>query len=405
MFDFHARVPQEELSRRLAALRARLSAADETWSLALITHKINLYYFTGTMQEGVLSVTPNEAILWVRSSFDRAVRESLFADIRPMRSYRTLAEHFGAPPAQVYLESKTATLDWLGLVRKYFPFEDWKPLTPHLNALRADKSAYEVACMTEAGRLHAEVMEEVVPGLLREGMSEAELCGEVYLALLRRGSMGICRYSQPLGEEVAGFAAFGVSALDSPAFDGPDGCAGTCIAMQSIGSPARLLQKGDLVMLDIPAGLLGYHTDKTAVYYFGALADNPHAALIREAHALCVSIEQWAAAQLKPGAIPEEIYQQAAKMVPDKFQKAFMSGRRFLGHSLGLTMDETPVLADTFRQPLTAQMTIAIEPKIALAGIGLVGTENTYLVTPAGGVSLTGQAMGLREIGGRGIKL
>ena len=62
-------------------------------------------------------------------------------------------------------------------------------------------------------------------------------------------------------------------------------------------------------------------------------------------------------------------------------------------------------LADTFRQPLTAQMTIAIEPKIALAGIGLVGTENTYLVTPAGGVSLTGQAMGLREIGGRGIKL
>lgn len=398
MFDFHARVPQDELDRRLAALRARLGAADAAWSLALVSHKVSLYYFTGTMQEGVLSVTPNDAILWVRSNVDRAMRESHFADIRPMRSYRTLAEHFGAVPASVYLESKTATLDWLGLVRKYLAFDEWKPLTPHINALRADKSAYEVACMTAAGKLHAEVMEDVAPTLMREGVSEAALCGAVYLELLRRGSMGICRYNQPLGDETAGFAAFGVNALDSPAFDGPDGCAGTCIAVQSIGSPSRLLQKGDLVMLDMAAGQFGYHTDKTVVYYFGRLADDPNAALIREAYDLCVSIENWAAKELKPGRIPEEIYQQAAEMVPDKFKNSFMSGRKFLGHSLGLTMDESPVLANTFRQPLTEHMTIALEPKIALAGIGLVGTENTYQVTPDGGVSLTGRVMPLCEI-------
>ncbi|MBP3311182.1 MAG: aminopeptidase P family protein [Butyricicoccus sp.] len=399
MFDFHARVPRQELEARLAALRARLTAADPGWQLALVNSKVNMYYLAGTMQDGVLTITPNEAILWVRRQYDRAVRESEFADIRPMRSYRTLGEHFGEAPAAAYVEAKTATLEWLGMVRKYLPFGEWKPLVPHLNALRAHKSAYEVDCMREAGKLHEEVVERVMPTLLREGMSEAELCGAVYLELLKRGSMGICRYNQPVGEDVGGFCGFGENTCDALAFDGPDGCAGTCIAVQSIGSPARKLKKGDLVLMDMPAGLLGYHTDKSVVYYYGSLADDPNAALIREAYDLCASIERWAAAELKPGAIPEEIYQQAAAMVPDKFRKGFMGGGKFLGHSIGLTMDEAPVLAKSFREPLETGMLFAVEPKIMLDGIGLVGTENTYLVTEAGGESLTGHVLPLTEIG------
>lgn len=398
MFDFHARVPRQELEARLAALRARLTAADPGWQLALVNSKVNMYYLAGTMQDGVLTITPDEAILWVRRQYDRAVRESEFADIRPMRSYRTLGEHFGEAPAAAYVEAKTATLEWLGMVRKYLPFGEWKPLVPHLNALRAHKSAYEVDCMREAGKLHEEVVERVMPTLLREGMSEAELCGAVYLELLARGSMGICRYNQPVGEDVGGFCGFGENTCDALAFDGPDGCAGTCIAVQSIGSPARKLKKGDLVLMDMPAGLLGYHTDKSVVYYYGSLADDPNAALIREAYDLCASIERWAAAKLKPGAIPEEIYQQAVAMVPDKFQKGFMGGGKFLGHSIGLTMDEAPVLAKSFREPLETGMLFAVEPKIMLDGIGLVGTENTYLVTEAGGESLTGHVLPLTEI-------
>lgn len=398
MFDFHARVPREELDSRLVALRARLSAADPDWKLAFVNHKINLYYLTGTMQDGVLTITPDEAILWVRRSIDRAQRESNFADIRPMRSYRTLGEHFTAVPETVYLEAKTATLEWIGMVKKYLPFTAWKSIVPHLNALRAHKSDYEIGCMHEAGKLHAEVIETVMPALLREGMSEAELCGAVYLELLKRGSMGICRYNQPIGEDVAGFSGFGENTLDGLAFDGPDGCAGTCIAVQAIGSAARMLKKGDLVLMDQPAGLRGYHTDKSVVYYYGNLADDPHADLIREAYDLCASIETWAADQLKPGAIPEEIYFAAAAMVPEKFRAGFMSGGKFLGHSIGLTMDEAPVLARSFREPLEEGMAFAIEPKIALDGIGMVGTENTYLVTAEGGRSLTGHVLPLTEI-------
>ena len=71
-----------------------------------------------------------------------------------------------------------------------------------------------------------------------------------------------------------------------------------------------------------------------------------------------------------------------------------MNGGKFLGHSIGLVMDETPVLARGFQSPLIPGMTFAVEPKIALPGIGVVGTENTYEIRSSGAAkSLTGHIM------------
>ena len=97
---------------------------------------------------------------------------------------------------------------------------------------------------------------------------------------------------------------------------------------------------------------------------------------------------------LKPGAISADIYEAVTAAVNKDFQKSFMgvNGRTvpFIGHGVGLNVDEMPVLAKGFTAPLEENMTIAIEPKIGLDGIGMVGSENTYLVTKSGGLSLTG---------------
>lgn len=398
MLDNYAPVPATELKHRLNALRSRLNAADPDWRMAVVSHKINLYYLTGTLQAGVVVVTPDTATFWVRRSFEAAKRESLFDDIRPMRSFRTLGETYTDVPACVWLESDTASLDWLAMIRKHLPFTEWRSVSPLLAACRAVKSEYELDCMREAGVMHADVMENVAPTLAREGMSEAELCGEIYLELLRRGYMGTGRFSQPYGEGTAGICSFGENAVAPSAFDSPSGSAGTCLAVKSVGSPNRLLAPGDIILLDINGGLWGYHTDKTVAFYFGSLADDPHAEMIRSAYEVCVNIERHAAAMLVPGAIPAEIYESALHMVPEEFKEGFMNGCKFLGHSIGLTMDESPVLAKAFTTPLEANMTLAIEPKIALPHIGLVGSENTYLVTPEGGVSLTGTPQPLREL-------
>jgi Xaa-Pro aminopeptidase len=64
----------------------------------------------------------------------------------------------------------------------------------------------------------------------------------------------------------------------------------------------------------------------------------------------------------------------------------------FVGHGIGLALDETPVIAKGFDAPLEEGMVIALEPKLGIPGFGMVGLENTFEVTASGGRSLTGDA-------------
>lgn len=386
----HTPVPADELSARLARLRCAMFQRDPDWSMIILDNKIDLYYFTGTMQEGALVVTPQQAVLFVRRSFDCARQESLFADIRPLGSFRSIAEAFPSIPASVYVAARTMTLQKLTLLQKYLPFTP-RPADDVLSGLRAVKSPYELDCMRRAGALHQQVLEEVAPALLRSGVSEARLCSEISVAMLDRGAMGISRFNQPAAEDVLGVASFSENSLRAAALDSPSGTVGTCIAMKSIGSSARTLRQGDTVLLDIPCGMYGYHTDKSITFYYGSLRDHPQGDLIREARAQCVFLEHEAAAMLRPGAIPSEVYEKLLACVDPAFRGGFMNACKFIGHSIGLTMDETPVLARGFNSPLTADMTLAVEPKIALEGIGLIGCENTYEIVSDGPArSLTG---------------
>ena len=386
----HTPVPADELSARLDRLRHAMAQRDPAWSMMILDNKIDLYYFTGTMQEGALVITPEQAILFVRRSYDGARQESLFDDIRPLGSFRGIAEAFPAIPETVYVASRTMTLQKLTMLNKYLPFTP-KSADAVLAELRTVKSEYELDCMRASGRLHQQVIEQIAPALLRPGVSEARLCSEICTAMLERGAMGISRFNQPAAEDVLGVASFSENSLRAAALDSPSGTVGTCIAMKSIGSSERRLHEGDVVLLDIPCGMHGYHTDKSITFYFGELKRHPQGDLIRAAREQCVFLENEAAAMMQPGAVPAEIYEKLLACVEPTFRTGFMNACKFLGHSIGLTMDETPVLAKGFTSPLTVGMTLAVEPKIALDGIGLVGCENTYEIMSQGPArSLTG---------------
>lgn len=386
----HTAVPASELTARLNELRRVMSATHPDWKMILLDNKIDLYYFTGTMQEGALVITPDEAALFVRHSYECAVRDSRFPDIRPLGSFRGIASAFPEIPETVYVAARTMTLQKLTMLQKYLPFAP-SPIDGILSGLRSVKSEYELDCMRHAGKIHAKVLETVAPALLRPGLSEARLCAEICTSMLDHGAMCISRYNQPTAEDVLGFSSFSENSLLPAALDGPSGTVGTCIAMKSVGSTERLLRGGDTVLLDIPCGWRGYHTDKSITFYFGDLDENPKADLIRAAHEQAVALEKLTAELMRPGAVPAEIYAKVLEAVEPTFRDGFMNGCKFLGHSIGLTMDESPVLAKGFNEPLETGMTIAVEPKIALAGIGLIGTENTYEVVADGPAkSLTG---------------
>ncbi len=401
MTDDLRRVPRQELEDRINRFRILMTEKDEDWQLAVISDKINMYYFTGTMQEGALIIRPQDAILWVRRSLERARNESLLppSQIRPMRSYRQAGAYYDDVeyPA-IYVAKKHTTLDWLDFFGKYFSCEEYRDLDDVLSALRSVKSPYELELMAYSGRLHEEALIRQAPKLLREGISEAELDVQLYLHMVLQGGQGIARTSRPTGEDVIGLVSFGKSALVRTAFDGPGGTGGTCVAVQSIGSAFRFLKPGRLVYLDVPCGFDGYNTDKTVVYYYGDLDKDPEKETILRAYNYCVELEKKTASLMKPGAVLGEVYDTIMKDFDPQYEAMFMNGGRFLGHSIGLYMDETPVIAGRVSDTVKENMVFAIEPKIALPGLGMVGTENTYKITKAGAVSLTGEPQGLRVI-------
>ena len=142
----HISVPAAELNARLDRLRCAMTEKDPAWSMLLLDNTLDMYYFTGTMQDGALVVTPDQATLFVRRSFDVAKDESAFADIRPMGSFRGIKEVYPDIPETVYVAAKTMTLQKLSMLNKHLPFAP-KPMDGVLSALRSVKSAYELDCM------------------------------------------------------------------------------------------------------------------------------------------------------------------------------------------------------------------------------------------------------------------
>ncbi len=396
MIRMEHKTPASELRDRMERFRLRMERENPSWEFATIFGRTNQFYFTGTMQDGVLLIPRNdEAVLWVRRSLERAEDESLFPDIRPMKSYRDAAAGMAACPKTVHVEAETVPLALLERFRKYFPFTATASLDAQAAKVRSVKSAYELAILERAGGIHRHVLEDCVPAMLREGMSEAELGGEVFSRLVREGHHGIARFGMFGTEMILGQLGFGESSIYPTGFDGPGGCLGAAPGAPVLGSHDRKLKAGDLVFVDCACGVRGYHTDKTVTYMFGRPL--PKEAI--EAHHRCVEVQDETASMLRPGTAPSEVYATIFDGLEPRFLENFMGyGKRrvqFLGHGVGLQVDEMPVIARGFDEPLEEGMVIALEPKKGVRGVGMVGIENTFVVSRGGGRCITGTNAGL----------
>ena len=381
-----------ELQNRLTRFRAFMTQTHPDWDTAFILSKINQYYFTGTMQDGMLVIRKEEpqASYFVRRSYERATIESPLPSVYPMTSYRDAAAVLGRACGNTYMETEIVTLGILSRLRRHFELGEIHSLDRVIQTLRAVKSPYELAWMRRSGRAHQVFLETTVPSILREGISEADFVAELYTRMVKSGYQGISRFAMFQTEIVVGQVGFGENSLYPTSFDGPGGAKGLYAAVPLLGSRERKLRRGDLVFVDIGFGMNGYHSDKTQVYQFGR---QPSEETLR-AHRQCIAVQQRAAALLQPGAVPAEVYQTVMRELSADFLQNFMGfGQQrvaFLGHGIGLHVDEPPVIAEGFRDPLLENMVIALEPKKGIPGVGMVGVEDTYVVTPDGGQCITG---------------
>lgn len=392
------KTPLNELNSRMNNFRNSMDEMYPDWEVAVIFSKINLYYFTGTMQDGMLIIERNNSTFWIRSSYERAKDESLFEELKSMNSYRDAAAFYDNIPDTVYIETEVVPLAMYSRFQRHFPFKDFKPLDHVLAVVRSVKSDYELSLMRKAGQIHRHVLEDIVPDILVSGMSETEFASELFKKMLDEGHHGVSRFGMFDTEMVLGQLGFGESSIYPSYFNGPGGNSGISPAVPLIGSRDRKLKKGDLVFVDVGCGVEGYNTDKTMTYMY----KKPLNTDAIEAHEICVKIQDNIASMLKPGSIPSEIYRSIIQSLNPKFLENFMGyGNhrvKFLGHGIGLLIDETPVIAEGFNEPLKEGMVFAVEPKKGIKDVGMVGIENTFIVTPNGGECITGKNHGLIKV-------
>lgn len=398
-FTRDERVPVEELAWRGERCRWALAGAVPEAGGLLVFSRLNIFYLTGTYGAGVLWLPlEGEPVLLCRRGIERARLESPLGRILPFRSFRDLPrllEEAGSPLSPV-AAAEMGGITW-ALGRTLDEHLAPARIVPGDRALslgRSVKSPWELAIMRAAGAEHDHCLRELLPGLIAAGMSERDIAHRVWLTLFAAGHQGLLRMEN-YGEEVfLGHVSAGDSGNYPSVFNGPVGLRGEHPAIPHMGS-ARIWAPGEPLVCDVGFVSEGYHTDKTQVYFAGPREAIP--ARAQAAHDFCVEVQAWLAEHLRPGSVPSELAAHCfARAEEAGWAEGFMAlgGNkvRFVGHGIGLAIDEQPVLAKGFDAPLEEGMVLALEPKLGIPGFGMVGVENTFEVTPEGGRCLTGAA-------------
>ena len=384
--------PRNELETRLAKVQARIRQANLDGMF--VFHKTDVFYLTGTAQNGVVFVPPEgDPVFPVRRSVHRARSESAWTEIVPFRSPRELPNLLAARghaglrrlgvdldvlPARLYLQ--------LGTV---FPNAELVDTSLVLREVRMVKSPYEIERIEQAAEQLRTVMAGI-PAMIRDGCTrEIELAARIEGALRLRRHQGIIRCRRYGLEMLYGAVSTGASASYPTDFDGPDGMEGLYPAVPQNGGE-RLFRHGEPIMIDLCGGYDGYIADKTRIFCPGGLRDEE---LIR-AHHYALQIQEAVQARLRPGAHTGRLWQAVEEMVADSpFAGNFMgygdNQSRFVGHGVGLELDELPILTGRSEVVLKQGMVIAVEPKFFFGDRGGVGIENTWVVTQDGCRNLT----------------
>jgi Xaa-Pro aminopeptidase len=268
-----------------------------------------------------------------------------------------------------------------------FDAMDWVDISAAVRGIRSIKSPYELGKIRAAAAV-SEVMLQTAAAVLREGMTELELSGLIEAAARRAGHQGLVHmrgWNQEIhfGQLSSGEAGALQSFPDIPlAGEGPS-------PASPIGAGRRRIVAGEPVLLDYVSAVDGYLCDQTRTLVIGALPDK-----FARAHDAAVAVLAGVQAAIRPEMTPQGLYRRAMELAASLgYGEGFMGAgelrARYIGHGVGLELDEWPVLAEGWTQPLQPGHVFCLEPKIAFPGEGAVGIEDEFVVTSDGAERLT----------------
>jgi Xaa-Pro dipeptidase len=382
--------PKSEIDSRI--IRQQKALSDSNADAAIILQNADLFYFTGTLAQGFLYISKvDEPIFFIRKNFERAIIESRIGKklkIKSLREgFKSLAEVINKGTLKIGLELDVLPVNQYFLIKEIFSNSSLVDISGAIKKFRMIKSEFEVLQIRNAANIAVSVIKKI-PSFIEIGMTENDLSARIEYELRKLGHQGLVRARNFNMEFHFGPVISGESANYPTFFDGPVGAKGLYPAITS-GASRKKIVSNEPIVVDFVAGYNGYLSDITRIFGIGNLPREilkTHDFVIHDLLPTCENM-------IKPGFDAKEIYRASLGIAQKAgFSENFMgfgsNKVRFLGHGLGLELDEEPVICDR-SIILEPGMVFALEPKIFIKGLGGCGVENTYVVTDKGFEKLT----------------
>lgn len=367
--------------------KIRVLMAQKGIDAALITCNVNLIYTYGRVVSGYLYLPLNDpARLFIKRP--NTIEGESVHPIRKPEQLSDLIKECGLPmPVRLMLEGDELSFMEYNRLAACFPGTEVVPCgTSLIRQARSVKTDIEIGMFRRSGVAHAKAYEQI-PSVYRPGMTDRQLSIEIERLMRLEGCLGIFRIFGQGMEIFMGSLLSGENAATPSPYDFALGGEGLDPSLP-VGVNGTLLQAGQSVMVDLGGNFYGYMGDMSRVFSIGKLPEKAYAA-----HRTCLDIQEAVVQRAKPGTICEELYTVAMDIVTKAgFADYFMGvtqKAKFIGHGIGLEINEMPVLAPRMKQELKPGMVFALEPKIVLPGVGPLGIENSWVVTTEGLEKLT----------------
>jgi Xaa-Pro dipeptidase len=378
-------VPSSEIENRLRHLQEMM--AQEGLDAILICQNVDLFYFSGTMQPGFLFIPfQDEPVFFSRKNMERALEESPLTNVLALTSPKAipslLAEKGLALPQVLGLEMDVLTANIFLQLQNIFEGSRILDASILIRKCRMIKSPWEIENMERSAQMMTAMVYEI-SRILRPGMTEIELAGRIEGFLRKEGHQGFTRLRGFNQEIVYGHVLSGPEGLKASYIDAPSGGTGLGPAF-SQGAGLKPIQPQEPISVDSVGCYNGYFVDQTRMFSLGQPA-----AAVKKAFKALLQIQESIVERAQPGVPCEQVYFWAleeAGRLGYRTQFMGMDNNRvsYIGHGVGLELDELPIIGQKFNWPLEPGMVLALEPKIFLSGHGLVGLENTYQMTESG---------------------
>ena len=352
----------------------------------LLTMNMNLYYVSGQVFNGYFYLPAEGRPYW----FVKRLTIPETNQVHVVRKPEQIPDFFRdlnlAMPRKLLLEADELSYNEYIRLQHVFRAEATGNASALIRHIRMIKTPWEIEQMRISARKHEAVYREI-PACYRPGMRDIELQIEIEKRMRVHGSLGYFRAFGSNMDIFMGSLLAGENAGEPSPFDFALGGTGMH-ASGPLGANGTLLREGTTVMADMSGNYTAYQTDMTRVFSIGKLPDRAY-----RVHRVALEIQARMERTAKPGVPCAELYRDALAMAGQEgLEDCFMGTRfqaKFVGHGVGLEINELPVLTTRSKDILQPGMTFAFEPKFVLAGIGAVGIENTFLVTDSGVEKMT----------------